>query len=140
MSVTVTSLVHPTMIAKIRLGLRYAALNQGDKMNGHGRRVYIANAKGHNILRIDWKGQGKFIAYGHQSKDVTEMVKEAIQRGCSVPRQLDNPSLRTDGYKVSLSERLGKLATLTGMSLAVAGCSAPGAMTAVVSILGGLLT
>jgi hypothetical protein len=140
MSVTVTSLVHPTMIAKIRLGLRYAALNQGDKMNGHGRRVYIANAKGHNILRIDWKGQGKFIAYGRESKDVTEMVKEAIQRGCSVPRQLDNPSLRTDGYKVSLGERLGKLATLAGMSLAVAGCSAPGAITAVVSILGSLLT
>lgn len=132
MSVTVTSLVHPTMIKKIRLGLRYAALNQGHKMNGHNNRVYVANSKGHNILRIDWKGSGKFIAYGRESKDVTEMVKQAIQRGCSAnrvpPRFTVQPS--DTGLKV----------VVLGVALAVlSGCSAPGAMTAVASILGRLL-
>lgn len=87
--ITVTSLVHPSMIIKIRNGLRYAALGQGHMMNGHGNRVYIANRKGHNILRIDWKGQGKFVAYGGVQwgqTEVTEIVKEAIKRGCSANR------------------------------------------------------
>lgn len=141
MSVTVTSLVHPTMIKKIREGLKYAALNQGHKMNGHRNRVYIANAKGHNILRIDWKGQGKFIAYGRESKDVTDMVKEAIQRGCSANRVPPRPSPETIAFvksNPSLQQRLGKLATLAGMSLAVTGCSSSGAMTAFYSVVGAL--
>ncbi|ATW58295.1 hypothetical protein CNR37_00088 [Pseudomonas phage ventosus] len=83
---TATSLTHPAMIAKIRLGLRLAALGQGDKMNGHGNRVYIQNAKGNNIMRLNWLGNGKFIVYGAESKDITDMVKEAIQRGCSANR------------------------------------------------------
>ncbi|CUR44222.1 hypothetical protein VCM_00003 [Pseudomonas phage VCM] len=143
MSVTVTSLVHPTMIKKIREGLKYAALNQGHKMNGHRNRVYIANAKGHNILRIDWKGQGKFIAYGRESKDVTEMVKEAIQRGCSANRVSPRPSPETIAFvksNPSLQERLGKLAALAGLSLAVTGCSSSGAMTAFYSVVGSLFT
>lgn len=149
MSVTVTSLVHPTMIKKIREGLKYAALNQGHKMNGHRNRVYIANAKGHNILRIDWKGQGKFIAYGRESKDVTDMVKEAIQRGCSAnrvpPRKFDCdlPSPEAIAFvksNPSLQERLGKLATLAGMSLAVTACSSSGAMTAFYGVVGSLFT
>lgn len=144
MSITRTSLIHPTMIGKIRAAMYYDNKGMGHKMNGHRNRVYIANAKGHNILRIDWKGQGNFIAYGRESKDVTDMVKEAIQRGCSAnrvpPRQLDNPSLRTDGYKVSLGERLGKAATIAGMALAVTGCSSSGAMTAFYSVVGALFT
>ncbi|UOL48589.1 hypothetical protein QGX12_gp055 [Pseudomonas phage Kremar] len=143
MSVTVTSLVHPTMIKKIREGLKYAALNQGHKMNGHNNRVYIANAKGHNILRIDWKGQGKFIAYGRESKDVTDMVKEAIQRGCSANRVPPRPSPEAIALvksSPSLQERLGKLATLAGMSLAVTACSSSGAMTAFYGVVGSLFT
>jgi hypothetical protein len=137
MSVTVTSLVHPTMIAKIRLGLRYAALNQGDKMNGHGRRVYIANAKGHNILRIDWKGQGKFIAYGRESKDVTEMVKKALRMANVKPVHTYTPgeAVVTGGPVSAL-----KMMALGLGCAVISGCSAPGAMTAVVSILGSLLT
>lgn len=141
MSVTVTSLVHPTMIAKIRLGLRYAALNHGDKMNGHGRRVYIANAKGHNILRIDWKGQGKFIAYGRESKDVTEMVKEAIQRGCSAnrvkPRELEHQDFEPRGQG---GLNVAKFGVATAVMALLSGCGTSGAMTAVVSVLGSLLT
>ena len=45
--ITHTSLTHPTMIAKIRQGIKLAALVQGEKMNGHGNRVYIQNSQGH---------------------------------------------------------------------------------------------
>jgi hypothetical protein len=87
--ITVTSLVHPSMIIKIRKGLYLAAMGKGHEMGGHGNRVYIQNRKGHNIMRIDWKGQGKFVVYGGADwgqTDVTEIVKEAVQRGCSADR------------------------------------------------------
>lgn len=94
--ITVTSLTHPTMIAKIRKGITCAAKGKGDEMGGHGNRVYIQNSKGRNILRIDWLGQGKYIAYGGVDWGhtvVTDIVKEALQRGCSSnrvkPRDLD---------------------------------------------------
>lgn len=133
---TVTSLVSPTMIVKIRQGLKYAALGQGHMMNGHGNRVYITNRKGHNILRLDWK-HGKFIAYGSESRDVTEMVKEAIQRGCSSnrvkPRSLDCdvPTTPNDKAKAlvagnpSLKARLMHLASLLALVLLVALPSVP---------------
>lgn len=131
MAVNVTSLVHPTMIAKIRLGLRYAALGQGDKMNGHGNRVYIQNAKGHNIIRINWLGNGKFIAYGRESKDITDMVKEAIQRGCSANRVKPRQTIK---------ERLGRAASMIGVAALLTGCQVSGAMTAVYSVMGSVLT
>lgn len=131
MSVTVTSLVHPTMIKKIREGLKYAALNQGHKMNGHNNRVYIANAKGHNILRIDWKGSGKFIAYGRESKDVTEMVKKALRMANVKP---------VHTYSPSLQERLGKLTTLAGMGIALTACSNHGGVTSIATIISSIFT
>lgn len=114
--ITVTSLVHPTMIVKIRQGLKYAALGQGHMMGGHGNRVYIANSKGHNILRIDWKGSGKFVAYGGTQwgkTEVTDIVKAAVQRGCSVnrvkPRDLDTCTpLKKDGIVVGYKQRAAK--------------------------------
>lgn len=94
--ITITSLTHPAMIAKIRQGLTIAAQGKGHDMGGHNNRVYIANRKGHNIMRIDWLGNGKFVAYGGADwgrTEVTEIVKEALQRGCSSnrvkPRKLD---------------------------------------------------
>lgn len=81
--ITVTSLTHPTMIAKIRLGLRKAACNKGHEMGGHGKRVYIQNSKGHNIMRIDWLGHGKFVAYGGADwgrTEVTDIIKKALRR------------------------------------------------------------
>lgn len=133
--ITITSLVHPTMIVKIREGLKHAALGNGHKMGGHGNRVYIANRKGHNIMRIDWKGQGKFVAYGGADwgrTEVTEIVKAAIQRGCSAnrvkPRQFDcdKPSEAAKAQVASspsLKARLIKLAAMAGIVLA-AGTSA----------------
>lgn len=79
MSVTRTSLIHPTMIKKIRQGLSFAVQGNGHKMNGHNKRVYIANAKGHNIMRIDWIG-GKegYCVYGAGSVNITRMVRNAL--------------------------------------------------------------
>ena len=133
--ITVTSLVSPTMIAKIRQGLSYAIQGNGHKMGGHGSRVYVANRKGHNILRIDWKGQGKFIAYGGADwgqTDVTEIVKEALQRGCSAsrvkPRVLRCDTVQSEKNvqmardyiesNPSLKARLAELARLAGITTA----------------------
>lgn len=95
MSVTRTSLTHPTMIAKLRSALYYAHKGQGHKMNGHGKRCYIANAKGHNIMRLDWIGgrQG-YIVYGSESRDITRIVRSAL--ASVVVRQL--PPL-DDGFE-----------------------------------------
>ena len=78
--ITVTSLTHPTMLSKIRRGLYYAQKGFGHLMNGHGNRVYIKNAKGHNIMHLNWIGgrQG-YIVYGSESKDITETVKAALR-------------------------------------------------------------
>lgn len=86
--ITTTSLTHPAMIAKIREGLKAAALGQGHTMGGHGHRVYIANRKGHNILRIDWKGKGQFVAYGGCDwgrTEVTDVIKQALRRANVLP-------------------------------------------------------
>jgi hypothetical protein len=123
--ITVTSLVHPTMIVKIRQGLKLAALGRGHEMGGHGNRVYIPRKlrKGetvpHNIMRIDWLGNGKFVCYGGADwgqTDVTEIVKQAIQRGCSSnrvkPRELDCDKsctpLEKDGIVVGYKQRAAK--------------------------------
>jgi len=152
--ITVTSLVHPTMIAKIRQGLKYAALGQGHMMGGHGNRVYIANAKGHNIMRLNWLGKGKFVVYGGAGWgqiEVTDIVKEAIQRGCSAnrvaPRKLrcdmpEKPSTQAKAFVAgnpSLQARLLKLATLAGISLSLTACQNHGAYTAIVNTLSGIL-
>jgi hypothetical protein len=129
--ITATSLVHPTMIAKIRQGLHYAIKSEGHKMGGHGNRVYIKNAKGHAIMRLDWKGKGKFVAYGGAGwgqTEVTEIVKEALQRGCSAnrvkPRDLDIPATPSPAAKAfisgnkSLQKRLAELRNLAGIGAA----------------------
>lgn len=78
--ITTTSLTHPTMIAKIRLGLKLAALGKGHEMNGHDNRVYIQDRNGHNMMRINWLKKDKtFIAYGAESRIITETVKNALK-------------------------------------------------------------
>lgn len=78
--ITMTSLTHPTMIAKIREGLKLAAIGKGELMNGHGNRVYIQDRNGHNIMRINWlKKEKTFIAYGDNSRIITETVKHALK-------------------------------------------------------------
>lgn len=78
--ITKTSLTHPTMIAKIRQGLKFAALGQGHMMNGHGNRIYIQDRFGRNMIRINWlKKEKTFIAYGSESRIITETIKDALR-------------------------------------------------------------
>lgn len=78
--ITATSLTHPTMVAKIRQGLKLAALGKGHMMNGHDNRVYIQDRLGRNMMRINWLEKDKtFIAYGENSRIITETVKQALR-------------------------------------------------------------
>lgn len=132
--ITITSLTHPTMIAKIRAGLRCAALKRGHEMGGHANRVYIANRKGHNILRINWLGNGNFVAYGGADwgqTDVTKIVKQALKRA----------NCRTiHTYSEAPVSTLGKLASLACVGIALTGCQASGSMTVLFNVLTGWLT
>lgn len=146
MSITITSLTHPTMIAKIRKAMYFAHKGQGHKMNGHGNRVYIQNAKGHNIMRLNWiGGKAGYIVYGSESRDITATVKaalfEAKRRDFALSYQveLDDKFSEWDANKAK-GEQLGKLATIVGLGITLAGCQAPGVATAMFSILTGLFT
>lgn len=81
--ITVSSLTHPTMVAKIRNGLKTAALGKGHELGGHGNRVYIKNSQGRNILRLNWLPEVKtFVAYGGVDWGqtiVTDVVKKALR-------------------------------------------------------------
>lgn len=78
--ITKTSLTHPTMVAKIRDGLKLAALGKGSLMNGHDNRVYIQDKNGRNVIRINWLKDAKtFVAYGSESRIITETVKQALK-------------------------------------------------------------
>lgn len=82
-----TSFTHPTMIAKIRKAIKLAVFGQGELMNGHANRCYIANEKGHNILRVDYRGgeitvlSGCTAASGKRgrARDVTALVRAALK-------------------------------------------------------------
>lgn len=143
MAITVTSLLHPTMIAKIRLGLRYAALGKGHEMGGHANHVYITNSKGRNIMRIDWKvSNGTFVAWGGSDwgmTDVTDIVKEAIQRGCSAKRvKPRHPVPRNILSAVSFNSVVNFLA-IASMSALIVGCQTSGAMPAMLTVVSGFV-
>ena len=131
MSVTVTSLTHPTMIAKIRKALYLARNSQGHEMNGHGSRCYIQNAKGHNIMRLNWfEERQDFIVYGAESRDITATVKAALRR--------DKARGFASSYGASpvTSSRLGKLAAVVGVGVALTGCQVAGAATVLFNVMG----
>lgn len=77
--ITVTSLTHPTMIAKIRLAMKLAFLGRGQLMNGHGNRCYIQDRNGRNIMRLQYLNN-QFTVYGDCSKDITEVVINALKQ------------------------------------------------------------
>lgn len=129
MALTITSLTHPTMIAKIRKGMYYAHKNQGHMMNGHGNRVYIQNAQGRNIMRLNWIGGSQgFIVYGDESRDITAMVKAALGRA------------KVTNYATAYNAKPPKFLALAASCLLLTGCQVSGTMTAVYSVLGSLLT
>lgn len=138
MAITITSLTHPTMIAKIRKGLYYAHKSQGHMMNGHGNRVYIENAKGHNVMRLNWIGgrQG-YVVLGNGNKDITKAVKMALNsvkvRDLALPYSAGIPKGKSLVSKTSKALMIGIGATL------LTACQSSGVVTAVYSLLGGLI-
>lgn len=91
---TTTSFTHPTMLAKIRKAIRFAVMGEGEKMNGHANRCYVANGKGHNVLRVDYReGQVTILAACTKDfggKDVTLLVKSAFK---AAREMLINPNM-----------------------------------------------
>ena len=82
---TTTTLTHPTLIAKIRMALRHAVMGEGEKMNGHDHRCYVANNKGHNIMRVSFNPKTKEVeilsgctkSRGYRA--ITETVRSAFK-------------------------------------------------------------
>jgi hypothetical protein len=76
-----TMLTHPTFLAKIQTGMILAMLGEGEKMGGHGHRVYIQNRKGDNVLRCSYsESDNQFTFYGHESVNITREVIDAVER------------------------------------------------------------
>lgn len=85
----ITALQHPTIQRKIRHAIwlakleAYAARRYDMQLHGIETRnnrgiQYVANRKGHNILRVDWYTIGGLWVYGDQSRNVTHLVKQAL--------------------------------------------------------------
>lgn len=136
MSVTRTSLIHPTMIAKIRRGMYYAQKGMGHLMNGHNNRVYIENTKGRNIMRLDWVGgrQG-YIVYGQESVNITRTVRNAL--ASVVARELLDPlpTVPSQAAKDFVKSRpdiaaklatVAKLAGISTLGVLMTGCTMVG--------------
>lgn len=80
--ITSASLKHPVMKEKI-----LNALIEADELaytrHGHGK-AYIANAKGHNIMRLDVHHpckdypEGTVIVFGEGSRQITSSVDKAM--------------------------------------------------------------
>lgn len=142
--ITVTSLTHPTMIAKIRQALYYAHKGQGHKMNGHGNRCYIQNAQGRNIMRLSWiGGKAGYIVYGSESRDITTIVRHALHKDLARAANTVVSFECQDSYKVEhkrLYPDLAKLATLAGMGAVLTGCSNHGAVMSAITVLGSIFT
>lgn len=125
--ITITSLTHPTMIAKVRAALKDAAMGKGHLHGGHANRVYVQNRKGHNILRIDYKGaaNGGFIAYGGADWGqtvVTDIVKAALVRS-NVTYTPQYNGEKLVGYKARIAGTLGKLFGLGLIATTLTACN-----------------
>ncbi len=125
--ITITSLTHPTMIAKVRAALKDAAMGKGHLHGGHANRVYVQNRKGHNILRIDYKGaaNGGFIAYGGANWGqtvVTDIVKAALVRS-NVTYTPQYNGEKLVGYKARIAGTIGKLFGLGLIATTLTACN-----------------
>lgn len=126
-----TALIHPTMIAKIRRGMYYASKGQGHMMNGHGKRVYITNAQGRNIMRLDWVGgRMGYIVYGQESVNITRTVRNAlasvVARELLDPLPMVKPTQNTEKTNVLIRQRVAVVAKMSGISalgLLLTGCT-----------------
>lgn len=137
MSITRTSLIHPTMIGKIRAAMYYANKGMGHMMSGHNKRCYIQNAKGHNIMRLDWVGGPKgYIVYGQESRDITKIVKSAL--ASVVVRELMRQEDKAESFALTygcgaIKLRAIKAAALLAATSLVTACQSSGTYTVVSS-------
>lgn len=130
---TITSVMHPAFIRKIRAAMYYASKGQGHMMEGHGKRCYIQNRHGCNIMRLDWVGgkQG-YVVWGEESRNITPMIREALQRMRGDVQRLPAPaSLPLPEWAskpLSKGVKLGQLyaiSAVTGIGLMLSGCTIP---------------
>lgn len=130
MSITRTSLTHPTMIKKVRAAMYYANKGMGHKMNGHNKRCYIQNAKGRNIMRLDWIGGAQgYIVWGDESRDITNIVKGAL--ASVTVRELSRKKSKIRSFALAYNGRLPKgtikpiiaATAISTLGLLLSGCS-----------------
>lgn len=142
MSITRTSLIHPTMIGKIRAAMYYANKGMGHMMNGHNKRCYIQNSKGHNIMRLDWVGGPKgYIVYGQESRDITKIVKSAL--ASVVVRELvsgTTPQQKRAERKGRFMVGATKAAAILAASVALTACQSSGTYTVMSSFFCAMFT
>lgn len=138
MSITATSLTHPTMITKIRSALFYAHKGQGHKMGGHGSRCYIQNAKGRTIMRLDWRN-GRYTVLSHEGMDVTKAVRQALQAAKTRPMNAVSGIVQPKpSSKVNYVSRVKRAVGMSALGMLLTGCQASGAMSSMLGMIGGL--
>jgi hypothetical protein len=134
------------MIRKIRQALYYAHKGQGEKMNGHNRRCYITNAKGHNIMRLDWVGGREgYIVYGAESRNVTKAVRSAlasvVARDLIEGQQQTKATQYAEAYSAGpASIKVVKAACIALAAGTLSACQSAGAYTALMGFVNGLLS
>jgi hypothetical protein len=140
---TITSLKHPTMVRKIRMAMQYACMGHGHKMNGHKNRVYIQNAKGRNIMRLDWiGGKAGYIVYGEESRNITSTIKQALQevhtRDMAPVMKAANTIVAFERAKPA-SKSWPKIGAVVTLGALLTGCNAPGLITSTLAGLASML-
>lgn len=73
--ITVTSLTHPLMIAKLRQAMQ--------ESSEQGYPAYITNRKGRTIIRVGYSRRDGFTVYAGGSRDITRTVRRAFLRARS---------------------------------------------------------
>lgn len=139
-----TNLTHPTMIRKIRQGLYYASKGQGHMMQGHGKRVYIQNRHGHNIMRLDWVGGREgYIVYSRESRNITRAVRLALHKAVRREAETVLSFERTTVApvpKLPKSKVVRRVFTLSTLGVLLSGCQASGSVIAMANVVSSWLT
>lgn len=79
---TITSLSHPAVIAKIDRAMHQAiaeARTSKWRDCGHGK-AYVADRKGNLFMRVSWFRDQGFVFYGRESINVTDVVLRALRK------------------------------------------------------------
>lgn len=82
MTITASSLSHPTTVRHIRQALWLCKLElckQKRQAKECQAVQYVKNKKGENFLRIDLRNGGNVVAYGIGGKDYSKAVISALQ-------------------------------------------------------------